>query len=195
MKSLDNYIGIEPFTVLVDDSPRLQELAERSRLLKNLPFEEKLAETKKLTHEGIPLNAYELWKANGEESAKQIVFSKNPLSVALNTGKGCCRYQGALFFVLSFEADLGDRHFIQTAPVNERTRTVFNEINYGNEKSQVSIFTESLKDKKLDYSVENPKIFEQASGLTGYNFYSYHRTPSGLILIENAGEHAGWRSN
>jgi len=190
MRTLDNYIGIEPFTVVVDESSKLRELAERARSLRNLSFEDKLEETKKLTHEGIPHNAYELWMANKDESAKEIVFSKHPLSTALETGMGCCRYQGALFFVLGYESQLGDKHFIQAAPVNSNVSTVFNEIFEKEIKHPVSIFTESLKDKSLDYSRQNPKIFEQAfKTIPGLNFYSYHRTPEGLVIAEVPNRH------
>ena len=190
MERLETYIGIEPFTVKVDESPRLTELVEMSRFLRDLPFEEKLIQTKKLTREGIPLNAYELWIANNNESAKEVVLSKHPLSKALDTGMGCCRYQGALFFILGYESQLGESHFLQAAPVNERVNTVFNQILQYKQKHTISIFTESLKDKSHDYSIQNPRVFEQAFGrVPGFNMYSYHKSKKGLILISNKDEH------
>ena len=217
MKTIDNYIGIEPFTVLVDDSVQLQDFAAQARELKDLPFPEKLAAVKKLALDSM-VNAYEqllVWGKKGRdlESAfqktgdrdkknemyqayqeadrfKKIVFEKHPLSYALQKAAGCCRYQGTLFFILGYEAELGEKHFMHTAPVNGQIRTVFNEIVQGGEEHKVSIFTESLKDKSFDYSRQNPNIFEQAiETLPGYNFYSYHRTPNGLVMIENPSRH------
>jgi len=222
MRTLDTYIGIEPFTVKVDDSPQLRELAQKARELRKLPFTERLSAVKKLTVDAM-VNAYEQMivfgqkaneleivartgedgKANNSkyltkyleaktqyERFRDIVVREHPLSYALEKNAGCCRYQGALFFVLSYEADLGDKHFIQAAPVNSRVNSVFNELVIGGKSQVVSIFTESLRDKSLDYSRQNPKIFEQAiKEVPGLNMYSYHRTPSGLIIVENPIRH------
>ena len=218
MRTIDNYVGIEPFTVLVDDYPKLRQLAEKARGLKDLPFPEKLEGVKKLTL-GAMVNAYEqmiVWgnKARnigsydgtpeGREAMQQeqarasqehqkyrdLVFQGHPLSHALEQEVGCCRYQGALFFVLGYEAGLGDQHFVQVAPVNSRANTVFNEVVQDGQHHKVSIFTDSLKDKSLDYSRQNPRILEQAfETFPGLNFYSYHRTPSGLIIVENPNQH------
>ncbi len=218
MKTLDNYMGIEPFTVLVDDAPELRQLAGEARELKTLPFQDKLAGVKKLSL-GAMVNAYEqmvVWErktdelknvviinAYGErdnseyeaakkqyEKFREIVFQKHPLSHALEQRAGCCRYQGALFFVLGYEAGLGDQHFVQGAPVSRGVNTVFNEIVQDGQRHKVSIFTNSLEDKELDYSRQNPQIFEQAfNEMYGFNFYSYHKTPSGLIIVENPDRH------
>jgi len=215
METLDTYIGIEPFTVKVDDSPQLRELAQQARELRPLPFPEKLSAVKKLTLDSM-VNAYEqmmvsspsflpigggksLSKIDNPEYSEQItqyerfrdiVFQGHPLSYALEQKAGCCRYQGTLFFVLGYEADLGDKHFIQGAPVNNRANTVFNELVNVGESQVVSIFSESLQDKSLDYSRQNPRIFEQAfETVPGLNMYSYHRTPSGLKIIENPTRH------
>ncbi len=207
MKTLDTYLGIEPFTVLVDDSSQLQTLVQQARTLRSQPFADKLHAVKDLTLSAM-VNAYEemiVWgeatreakTANTYNEAKQkqqhyqnIVFQKHPLSTALAQQAGCCRYQGALFFVLGYEANLGDHHFIHSAPINTRANTVFNEVVNGDISHKVSIFTESLRDKSLDYSKQNPKIFEQAfTSRPGYNFYSYHRTPTGLVLVENQNQH------
>lgn len=219
MQTHDSYVGIKPFTVLVDASPQLESLVSQARELRSLPFDEKLQKTKQLTHQGIPINAYEQMivlgdKADGLEGVKVIdsngkidnseyelarknsakfegiVFEEHPLSHALQERAGCCRYQGALFFVLGYEAGLGDRHFIQSAPVNKRANTVFNEIIENEAIHKISIFTESLRDKSHDYSLQNPLIFEQAhETLPGYNFYSYHRTPSGLVIVSENARH------
>jgi hypothetical protein len=218
MRTLDTYIGIEPFTVKVDDSSQLQKLARQARELGTLPFPERLSAVKKLTLDAM-VNAYEQMIVFGQkadelegvtticedgkvdnseyetarkqhEKFRDIVFQGHPLSYALEQGAGCCRYQGALFFVLGYEADLGDQHFVQAAPVNSRANTVFNEVVHNGEHHKVSIFTESLNDKSLDYSRQNPRIFEQAfESRQGYNFYSYHRMPSGLVIVENPNQH------
>ena len=219
MKTIDSYIGIEPFTVLIDDSPKLRQLAERARKLKALPFQEKLEAVKRLALDSM-VNAYEQMivlgrKADGLEGVttigsdglvdnseyrtsqeqaerfRNIVFQGHPLSYALEQEAGCCRYQGALFCVLGYEAELGDQHFIQAAPVNRRANTVFNEVVEIGKHHKVSIFTDSLKDKSLDYSRQNPGILDQAfERMPGYNFFSYHRTPSGLVIVENPNQHA-----
>ena len=221
MKTLDKYIGIEPFTVPVDDSPQLRSLVEKARKLKDLSFSEKLEQVKKLALDSM-VNAYEqmhVWKnkaneeeydmidvragtvdkpeASVQEDAKakskffeNIVYKGHPLSYALEQKAGCCRYQGALFFVLAYEAELGDKHFVQAAPVNKEFNTVFNEIIKDGKSHKISIFTESLEDKSLDYSRQNPDFFEQAfEKVPGLNLYSYHKTKDGLVLISNPEEH------
>jgi len=217
MRTIDDYMGIKPFTVLVDDSPQLRTLAEKARALKALSFPEKLDAVKELAL-GSMENAYEQMIVKGREAEEfhgvdiiggdgqvdhaeyetaseqhdkftDIVLEEHPLSFALEQEAGCCRYQGALFFVLGFEAGLGDQHFVQAAPVNRRN-TVFNEVVHDGEHTIVSIFTDSLKDKSLDYSRENPGIFEQAfEHMPEHHLFSYHKTPSGLVIVENPSQH------
>ena len=195
MNKLETYIGIEPFNVLVDDSPRLRELVERARLLKCFEQNCRLRLVKKVTRDAM-LNAWEEMKnfdrnrdisdraQERYEKSRDIVINLHPLSYALENRAGCCRYQSALFFVLSYEADLGDQHFIQSAPVNARLNTVFNEVVIRKTSHFVSIFKESLKNKSLDYLVENPHLFEQPlEYLSDCMFYSYHRTDHGLVLV------------
>jgi len=193
-EDLSPYIGASAFTVLIDDSPELRELTEKARELRELPFEQKLAAVKGLAL-GAMSNAYESMVADPDESVREcnkgIVFLKHPLSVALKQKSGCCRYQGALFFVLAFEAQLGDRHYLHAARVFPGMNTVFNEVVNGDKKQIVSIFKESLDDKSLDYSMENPSVYRSAfKTLPGYTFHSYHRTPSGYVLVSNPDEHA-----
>ena len=219
MRTIDNYIGIEPFTVLVDDSLKLRQLVSKAKELKGLPFQEKLEGVKRLSLDSM-VNAYEqmiVWGRNADglkgvatigsdgkvdnskyqtarkqhERFRDIVFQGHPLSFALEQEAGCCRYQGALFFVLGYESGLGDQHFVQAAPINSRANTVFNEVVHDGQHHKVSIFTDSLKDNSLDYSRQNPRILEQAfETFSGLNFYSYHRTPSGLVIVENPNQHA-----
>jgi len=208
MKKLNTYIGIEPFTVKVDDSPRLQELVKKAKEYRSLPFSEKLKAVKELTIDSL-INAYEQMVVNKVkadnskldfseykkaktqyEKFGNIVFGQHPLSYALEQKTGCCRYQGALFFVLGYEADLGDKNFISGAPVNDKMGTVFNELVNEGKYQIVSIFTESLKDKSFDYSKQNPNLFKQIfQEIPGMNMYSYHRTKEGLVIAENPERH------
>src|SRR3989344_4446391 len=76
MKTIDSYIGIEPFTVLIDDSPKLRQLAEKARELKALPFQEKLEAVKRLALDSM-VNAYKQMivlgrKADGLEGVTTI---------------------------------------------------------------------------------------------------------------------------
>lgn len=210
MQKHHSYIGIEPFTVLIDESSELETLIEEARKLNGLPFEQRLDSTKKLAL-GAMVNSYEEWQSNPNlerrEYFREIVMKKHPLSYALRQKAGCCRYQGALFFVLGFEADLGDIHFIQQAPVNPDSgasgmKSVFNDIVHNGKIHHVSIFKESLKDSSLDYSRTNPRVFESAIGFPwsignpspskdpfNYVHYSYHRTDRGLVILSEEGQH------
>ncbi|MBW2974123.1 hypothetical protein KY366_00245 [Candidatus Woesearchaeota archaeon] len=192
MRTLDNYIGIQPFLVPVEDTPQLKALAEQARQLKNLPFSEKLEAVKKIAL-GAMVNAYEEWRSNpdSEEAERygDIVMRGHSLGYALEHKAGCCRYQGALFFVLGYEAELGDKHFVQSAEINPQLSTVFNDvINEGN-LSHVSIFIESVRDKRYDYTQGNKEIFDRPQEFDDLDFYSYHRTPNGLILACEKGKH------
>ncbi|MEA3329976.1 MAG: hypothetical protein U9Q06_04505 [Nanoarchaeota archaeon] len=211
MKTHETYLGIKPFGVLIDESPELTNLVGQARELKELPLEEKLENVKRLALNSM-VNAYEQSKKNPDETKREfyqnVVFTEHPLSYALQNQAGCCRYQGALFFVLGYESDLGDKHFIQQAPVdpNEleygRLRSVFNDIVADGKIRHISIFKESLEDKSLDYSKTNPRVFESAIGFPWptsnpcprldnwkNTHYSYHRTPSGLIIASEDSKH------
>ena len=95
-----------------------------------------------------------------------------------------------MFFVLGYEAQLGESHFLQAAPVSTGINTVFNQIVQNKEVHTVSIFTESLKDKSYDYSVKNPRVFEQVfRKVPGLNMYSYHTTSEGVVIVSNRDEH------
>ena len=232
MRTLDTYIGIEPFTVLVDESQELTQLVSRARELRNLHFPEKLVAVKKLVL-GAMINAYEAMLQprtvideyevldrhkktvttvqSGEDNSAEIdkyrkIVMPNanepnlPLSGALKEKAGCCRYQGALFFVLGYEANLGDRHFLHVAPMDPKAaeihgiqkvaKTVFNEIFDGNSRHPVSIFRESLKNPRNDYARKNPRLFDNPLvELLGFTFYSYHQTPAGLTLVANPNGH------
>ncbi len=218
MKILDTYIGTEPSTVKVDASTELEKLVKKAKRLRNLSFSKKLEAVKKLSIDAM-VNAYEqmIFWGNKADSLREvkvidkngkvdnslydeaktkyekyynIVFQTHPLSYALEQKAGCCRYQGTLFFILGYEAQLGDKHFIQSLVIGENYKTVFNDVVKDNRLHHVCIFIESLMDKFLDYSDKDPKIFERAiEKLNGYKFYSYHKTPEGLVLVENRNKH------
>jgi hypothetical protein len=205
MEKHETYLGIEPFGVLIDSSKELEELVSQARNLKQLPFLQKLEEVRNMALRAM-VNAYEQSKTNSdynvrEENAK-IVYERHPLSYALENKAGCCRYQGALFFVLGYEADLGDKHFIQQAPVDPvekekgSLRSVFNDLVEAGKLYHISIFKDSLKDISFDYSKRNPRVFESAIGFPwpkdnpsplfdnwGNKHFSYHRTKNGLLIV------------
>ena len=207
----ETYLNIKPFGVLVDESSELEKLASQARTLRHLPFEEKLNQLKSIAVNSM-INAYEQWKVNPDQDKKEfyksMVQESHTLSEALKTKSGCCRYQGALFFVLGYEADLGDIHFIQQAPVDPinleygSLRSVFNDVIEKKKIHHISIFKESLKDKSFDYSKSNPDVFESAIGF-GWpknnpcsltdpwkkTHYSYHRTDSGLVIVSEKAKH------
>ena len=219
MQTHETYIGIEPFGVLINESPELEELVSQARELIGMPFTGKLDALKQISIKSM-INAYEQSTTNPDPQARQfhqdMVFETHTLAEALQNKSGCCRYQGALFFVLGYEADLGDIHFLQQAPVDPNAfeygsrpgmarggiRSVFNDIIEGRNIIHVSIFKESLQDPELDYSRKNPQVFESAIGFgwpknnrspvidnLKMRHYSYHRTDSGLIMASEDSTH------
>lgn len=210
MQTHETYIGIEPFGVLIDDSPELSLLVDEARKLMSAPFDAKLVGLKRMALDAM-VNAYEEFKTNSDkeqaERHKAMVFSKHSLGDALKQKSGCCRYQGALFFALGYEAGLGDIHFIQQAPVNPDAivgglRSVFNDVVQEGKLYHVSIFKESLRNAELDYSRQNPQVFDSAIGFClpqnnssprvdpwKMTHYSYHRTDSGLVIVSEKSKH------
>lgn len=188
------YIGRSAFGVKIDDSPELRAGVEEARILRPLEFEEKLEAVHRLAC-GAMANAYER-SIRGETEevrrrAAKIVFQEHSLSDALRQREGCCRYQGAWFFILGYEAQLGDHHLLQAAPVRPRMNTVFNLVSSGERSQVVNIFTSTLEDKALDYSKINPDVYSMAfESKPGYDFFSYHRTGDGrIVMVINPGEH------
>jgi len=192
-KVVQTYIGQEAFSVPIDDSEVLQKLIEQARAVRGLCFAEKLKALKQIAVNGME-NAIEGLGASGTKArqCEDVVFNKHPLSYALDKKLGCCRYQGALFFILAYEAQLGDRHYLQVSKVNRRANSVFNDVVApGGTLHHVSIFKESLKDKSLDYSVANPRVFaEPYNSYFGSNHLSYHRADDeNLIIISSTDWH------
>lgn len=133
-----------------------------------------------------------LKKQIGEDSVRvtvvnKIIYEYQPMSFALEHKAGCCRYQAALFFVLGYEADLGDKHFIQYAQFDPKVISVFNDVVHEGRLYRVSNFRESLKDKSLDYAERNPDLYKHVlQELKGDFFVSYHRGKDGkLVIIKN----------
>ena len=217
MQLLETYFGITPFDVQIDDSPVLRGLARQAQELRHLPLPKRLTAIKKLALEAM-VNAYEqmlIWEEEvGEQAVVQeidsagqkdnipreraqqqyqkyhsIVFQQHPLSDALEQKAGCCRYQGALFFILAYEADLGDKHFLQAAAVNNRVSTVFNQLLISEQQYTISIFTESLQNQKYDYTRTDPTLFQRRQTFPGREFYSYHRQEGKLLLVSNPADH------
>lgn len=192
-KTIQTYIGQEAFSVPIDDSPALQKLVEQAQSLRNLCFAEKLKALKQIAI-GSMENAVEGLDAGGTKAreCKEVVFNKHPLSYALEKKLGCCRYQGALFFVLAYEAQLGDKHYLQVSRVNSRANSIFNDVVAPDGTlHHVSIFRESLKDKSLDYAERNPRVFaEPYNSYFGSNHLSYHKTDDdSLVLISSTDWH------
>jgi hypothetical protein len=210
MEKHESYLGIKPFGVLIDDSPELAGLVRQARKLKSESFDNRLLGVKQLALDAM-VNAYEESKINPDpeeaERHRKTVFESHTLSEALQGKSGCCRYQGALFFALAYEADLGDIHFIQQAPVHPDNilrglRSVFNDIVHEGELRHVSIFKDSLRNPEFDYSRQNPQVFDSAIGFSRpennssprtdpwkMTHYSYHRTDSGLVICSEQSRH------
>ncbi len=194
MQVLQHYLDRGIADVLIDDSPQLRALVGRAKSLKNVPFNEKLPGVKQLVLEAMD-NACEAVSASSDTRrvavCRKIVQEFMPMSYALEHMAGCCRYQGALMFVLGYEADMGDSHFIQYARVSPNAVSVFNDIFDMEQLHRTSVFFESLKDKSLDYSVQNPRLFDDVVEEKEYEaFFSYHRQHDGsLVMVRNNGRH------
>jgi len=194
VRKLDTYMRVEPFGVLIDESNELKLLVDKARKLRTLPFRDKLNGTKELALASME-NAYEGMFTHPDLQRRKLmesmVLGKHSLGEALKNRAGCCRYQGVLFFVLGYESDLGSRHLLQSADVNGRLHTVFNDVHDDGNHHRVNIFTESLKDKKYDYSRINPRVYENVDTFwPGLLFYSYQRRGNELVILESQDAHA-----
>ncbi len=194
IRELEAYLGIKPFGVLVDKSKELDRLVDKAKKYKNLPFEEKLKKIKFLTVNAME-NAYEGMFSHPDprrrEVMRDIVYYEHPLSYALKERAGCCRYQGVLFFILGFVSELGVKHFLRSAHVGGDIHTVFNDVYDERGKLyRINIFTESLKDKRYDYSNLNPNLYNEIDSFwPGLLFYSYHKRDKKIVLIESLDAH------
>lgn len=192
--------GSEMYGVFIDKSAELDQLVLKARRLRPLPFDQKLQEVRRLARE-VMRNAYEgsLIPTNTREEqikCSQIVHVSYPLSHALKQQRGCCRYQAILFFILSYEARLGDAHFIQTYPLSGRVSTCYNEVIdiETQRRCIVSIFLETLVNPEYDYS-KNTRIFQEPAQPSGPSL-SYRKIQGGTgpvfeIYSNRHGPHRG----
>lgn len=171
----ESYFGLAPYGVLIDESDTLKSLANVARTYRPLPFEEKFTKIQHLAKEAMK-NAWE-GQAQGDAECKKIVFNPQSLGYALEKRLGCCRYQSTLFFILAFEAELGDDHYLQSSPLGTNVRTCFNEIivHERRERRIVSLFLDTLEDIRYDYTQGRPDIFETPVKERCEPFFSYHR--------------------
>lgn len=172
-------IGLDVYGVKIDDSVELKSLISKAENYKDLPFEEKLNAVKELAKNAMS-NAYENYRNAPEGSDEKrkfhdIVFTQHSLGDALKEGTGCCRYQAVLFLILGAAAKLGDKHYVQSSPITSELNTCFNDVVYQGNTHHVSIFYESLKDKKNNYT-QDPTIYDCPTTLkVGRAFLSYEQ--------------------
>lgn len=186
-------MNCELYGVKIDDSEELQSLKAKAKTYKELPFDEKLEAIKHLTLSSMR-NAWEGSKTAEsplKEKYKSMVFSQHPLSDALKDKMGCCRYQAILFFILASEAHLGEQHFIQSTPIDARISTCFNDIIHEGRTYHVSIFSDSLENKQLNYTQDN-QVYEKATRYDPLRFFLSYKTYEGQITYQiQQGSHAG----
>ncbi len=189
-RRLESYYEINAFTVRIDHSERLNTLIAEARALRPLSHHEKIEQLKKITGNSLR-NAYELMVLGSvpDEQALGIdlVRRTHPLSYALEKGAGSCRYQGALFFVLGYEAELGDEHHLQVAFVNgeQCPNSVFNEVVHLGQRKSISLCAETLQRQELDFTRHNPFALRHPyTKIPGMTFYSYQKTGPDYEIFE-----------
>lgn len=169
---VDTFIGAEPYTVTIDETPELNELISEAEKCQELPFEEKLQAVQDIAMKGME-NAYEVTKSGMRRDqttvdfpffikCTNIVQEKHSLGFALQAKAGCCRYQAILFFLLGAAAKLGEKHYLQGTKVNDNgLNTCYNDVVYEGKCHHVSIFVLSLRNKRHDYSAHlGSQVFE-----------------------------------
>ena len=90
MNTMRHYIGIEPFHVLIDDSPKLSDLADAAKKLRDLPFADKLKQVKQLTLDAM-VNAYEqmiVAQKNMRHGGNQLVWKDGAIRQVYVEPKG-----------------------------------------------------------------------------------------------------------
>lgn len=188
-------VGEDVFTVPVDESDELEALKTSARALRDLSFQERIEALKKLTLDAVGKNAVAL--ASADPEAKELVYTKHPLSDALKSGKGCCRYQALLFFILAREAKLGVSHSLLTQCLGPSFFSVYNLVFDENHQPHVlSLYNESLIDpedrKKFGYPNPsgNPMIGYDFSSLQRYYAYVAPHAGDERIIIKGRGNKA-----
>lgn len=190
-------IGTTMFTVGMDDSPALRALTKTAHSLRDLPFAEKLAKIQEITIGALPENAVEM-AGNGNQAAQSLVFDPtHPLSDALAAHSGCCRYQGALFFMLGREAQLGSQHYLLTQSRGSMF-TVYNVV-YDNEGNRhlVSIYNQTLTpDGKEKHGYPEPTHTEPIDFAKGHPYFAYFQSGNEQVAIQTtvsaASEKRSW---
>jgi len=154
-----------PFDVKVNESEELTTLLAEAEKCQEMPFDEKLAAIKSIALKAMQ-NAYEIKQTLNAPPAFAftcvlIVDTPKSLEYALKNKAGCCRYQSTLFFLLGAAAKLGDKHYLQSTSIHSKLNTCYNDVVYNGKVHHISIFTESLQNKKYDYSAHlGQKVFE-----------------------------------
>lgn len=191
-------IGEDMFTVNIDESDELMGLVVKARSLRDLSFEEKFVLVNKLTVDALPVNAVEMARG-GDKVAENLVYSTHPLSDALKSRLGCCRYDGALFFILGREANLGKSHFMFTQRMTSRLFTVYNVLfDENNNRHLVSIYNQTLSSNVKDkFGYPEPKQATAEDFAPEKDYYAYFSTPEGKPVIiktriQNRGDKENW---
>jgi hypothetical protein len=185
------------FTVGIDASDKLEALRQEARGLQALPFEKKLKALNELVVGALPKNSVEQ-AAEGDQHALDTVYKEHPLSRALKSGSGCCRYQGALFFILGEEARLGESQFVLTQTKGPGFYTVYNVVNDdAGARHLVSIYNQTLSpDAKPKLGYPEPAHAEPHDFAAGQEYYGYIQTKGEPLIfkthIRTADESKQW---
>lgn len=182
---ISSYFGQSPYGVLIEPSKELTALLDTARETRGLPFTTKLSLITELARSSMR-NAYE-GMLTGDEATKakcsSMVMKPHSLTEALQESLGCCRYQATLFFLLALEAELGSKHYLQSAPIGG-INTCFNDVyDETGVVHHVSIFTKSLSDQRYNYSTD-PQIFERPNDYLPDNpFLAYTKSEDGQCML------------
>ncbi|RMD66844.1 hypothetical protein D6817_03195, partial [Candidatus Pacearchaeota archaeon] len=225
MRILPSYFGLDVCGARVGASERFGELVVRARGLRGRGFEEKFDELREIVrgelanvyeesewwgakYDELRRNVFNRWRMRREiEYAKRqsekfdyLLSSNYSLREALEARAGCARAHALLFFVLGYEAELGERHFIcarKNRSMGSRTRELwdaFNGVVWQGQTKLVNLAQESLMDKSFgkggvvkDFLFELGKLARES--VRGENgawevVCSYNLTPEGLTVVE-----------
>jgi hypothetical protein len=184
-EEVQTIVGERMFTVDVDNSPALEKLINEAKDLRHLPFNEKLSRVQALTIKALPVNSVES-ACNGDKKARSLVYETHPLSDALEVSSGCCRYQGALFFILGREAELGNSHYMFTQRMGSRMFTVYNVVfdETGN-RHLVSIYNQTLSpEAKQTLGYPEPTQTQPDDFAAGQQYYAYSTQKTDKQLLK-----------
>ena len=176
---VQDMIGENAFTVAIDQNDRLNDLRSQARVLRGLSFQARVDALMALTLAALGENAVAL--ATADPAAKDLVYSVHPLSDALISEKGCCRYQALLFFILAHEAKLGISHSLLTQRLGQSFFSVYNLVFDESHQGHVlSLYNESLRDpedrKKFGYPIPSGNPMMGYDFSRQQNYYAYIST-------------------